>query len=98
MPVKRYSPFLKLLNACFAVNLIRLKIKVVTDGRDNPVEVVLGGIEFRVAVIIHGDHEIALLVEGLVEVQGHRIDAVIEIVDRKDQFMLVSAFRATSSR
>ena len=59
----------------------------------NPIEVILGGEQLRIAVEINRNYKIATLIRDFIKVKRHRIDAVIEVVNRKDQFMLILTFR-----
>ena len=60
---------------------------------NNPIEVILGGEKFRAAVEINRNYKITILIHDLIKVQGHWICAIIEVVNRKDQFMLILTFR-----
>ena len=62
---------------------------MVTDRWYDPIEVILGSVKLRIGIEINRDHQIAILVQGLVEVHGNRIYPVIEVIDREDQFMLI---------
>ena len=55
----------------------------------DPIEVILGGEKFRIAVKINRNHKIAILIRDFIKVQCHGIGAVIEVVNREDQFMLI---------
>jgi hypothetical protein len=70
-----------------------LEIEVITDGRNDPVEVEVGRNQFRVIVEIIGDHEVPVSILYLVEMDGHRVLPVIEVVNGKDQLMLEPPFR-----
>ncbi len=68
-----------------------LKIKVIRNGRHDPVEVVLGRIQFGISIEIHRDHKITLLIQGFIKMQSHRVDSVVEVVEREYQFMEIFA-------
>ena len=66
---------------------------MITDGGNNAIEVKMGGLNFRIGVEIIGHHIVPVFIFGLIEMKRHRILAVIEVIDREDQFMLEPAFR-----
>ena len=70
-----------------------LKVKMIAHRGYNPIEVILGGEEFRIAVEISRNHKIAILIRDFIKVKRYRIDAVIEVVNREDKFMLILPLR-----